>query len=84
MNKNWSKGIIGPDLVKKIIKAMRMFKSCVCFNQCLDQILVLNIIPIVMKATKHHEDLEEKVVHYRIASLFQNGLKYSWEISKDP
>ena len=51
------------ELAKKIPKSMyALFNSTAKFNYCTDQILVLKIIPIAIKATKPHEDPEKMCV----------------------
>ena len=60
-----------------------LFNSAENFNYHTDQILVLKITPIEMKATKCYEHTEEKGVYNRIHSLLENGLIFLWIINKD-
>ena len=57
MMKKWYESPIDMNLVKKITNAMRiLFNVDTNFNYHMDQILVLKIIPIAMKDSKHNED----------------------------
>ena len=60
-----------------------MFKSEVHFNYCTDQIMVLKIVPMVVKATKYYEDPESKGCGHRIDRLLENGAKCLWMINKN-
>ena len=60
-----------------------LFKSGNTFIYSLDQILVLKTTLMFMKATKLHEDIEEKVVYHHVNREFENGLKLSQVIIKD-
>ena len=73
--KNWSESTIDLEIVKKIIKVTQMlFKSGRNSNYYSDQILVLKIMPIVMKAAKYYKDREEKGAHHNFFS-FQSARK---------
>ena len=46
-----------------------VFNSGVHFNYHTDQIMVIKIVPMSIKATKYNEDAEEKGGDHRIDSL---------------
>ena len=72
-------------LVEKITKAMCMlFDSAENVNYNTDQLLVLKMVPIVIKATKYHEDVEAKGAHHRIHSFLEKGLRFLSMINKYP
>ena len=61
-----------------------LFNSAKNFNYDADQLLVLKIEPIVIKATKHHEDAEAKGAHHRMHSSLENKHRFLFVINKNP
>ena len=57
----WEEYPIDLELLEKNTKVMTIvFNHGLYFNYCTDQIMVLKIVPIVIQATKSHEDAEVK------------------------